>query len=208
MANYCANSIVFYSKNKAKLSVFLRKLDAAFASRGSHFYNLMVLHGYNNREIASEIDRRDSITACDSRLTEKEGIFSFRIDTETAWEPHMELFRKLLQERYGNLIQMVYTAEECGCGIYINSDVDGRFLPERYVIDCCHNGNYYKEYFKSFEDAVDWLKDEYGDFGFGKYDTISDIEDKINNGLFRGEEGFFNLHRFEPNYSYEERSVA
>lgn len=209
MANYCSNSIVFYSKDKSRLSVFLRKMSAAFTTRDSHFYNLMVLHGYGNREISAVIDKRDFFTSCDTKLSVKEDTYSFRLDTETAWEPHMEVFRKVLQEKYGNVIRMVYLAEECGCGIFINSDTEGKFLPERFMVDCCHNGDYFKESFHSFEEALDWLRREYPDTGFGKYDSIADIEEKVNNSVLRGEDDFFTMHRFEPDYSYHtERSVA
>ena len=209
MANYCSNSIVFCSKDRAKLSVFLRKMSAAFTTRDSHFYNFMVLHGYGNREISAVIDKRDFFTSCDTRLTVKDGTYNFRLDTETAWEPHMDVFRKVLKEKYGNVIQMVYVAEECGSSIFINSDTEGKFLPERYMVDCCHNGEYHKEYFDSYQEAVEWVRGEYTDTGFGKYDSIADIEKKVNNSVYRGEDDLFTMHRFEPEYSYQvERSVA
>ena len=209
MANYCSNSIVFYSKDRAKLSVFLRKMSAAFTTRDSHFYNLMVLHGYGNREISAVIDKRDFFTSCDTKLSVKEDIYSFRLDTETAWEPHMEIFRKVLQEKYGNVIRMVYMAEECGSSIFINSDTEGKFLPERYMVDCCHNGEYLKEYFDSYEEAKDWLRGEYPDIGLGKFDSVADIEEKVNRSGIREDGDFFYLHRFEPDYSrLVERSVA
>lgn len=209
MCNYCSNTIVFYGKDKSKLSVLLRKLDAAFNSRGSQFYNFMVLHGYGNREISAVIDKRDFFTSCDTKLSVKEDTYSFRLDTETAWEPHMEIFRKVLQEKYGNVIRMVYMAEECGSSIFINSDTEGKFLQERYMVDCCHNGEYHKEYFDSYQETVEWLRGEYLEIGFGKYDTIADIEEKVNRSVFREDDDFFYLHRFEPDYSYlVERSVA
>ena len=82
MANYCSNSIVFYSKDKSKLSRFLRKVYAAYDSIGSGFYNLMVLHGYKNREILSVIDKRDSFTHCDTRLEQDKDTYSFRVDVD------------------------------------------------------------------------------------------------------------------------------
>ena len=198
MANYCSNSIVFYSGDKAKLSVFLRKMSAAYNARGSHFYSFMVLHGYGNREISSVIDKRDFFTSCDTKLSVKDNTYSFSMDTETAWAPHMEVFRKVLQERYGNQILMVYMAEECGCGVYINSDTEGKYFPERYMVDCCHAGEFHKEYFDTYEDAVEWIQGEYKDFGFGLFDTVEDVERKVRDISAMDEDGFFCFRRFEP----------
>ena len=111
MANYCSNSIVFFSKDKSKLSRFLRKVYAAYDSIGSGFYNLMVLHGYKNREILSVIDKRDSFTHCDTKLAQENDTYSFRVDVETAWEPHMAMFYKIIREKYNDAIQLVYMAE-------------------------------------------------------------------------------------------------
>ena len=209
MANYCSNSIVFYSRDRAKLSVFLRKMSAAYNARGSHFYNLMVLHGYGNREISSVIDKRDFFTSCDTKLSVKDDTCSFSMDTETAWAPHMEVFRKVLQERYGNRIRLVYMAEECGCGIYVNSDTEGKYFPQRYMVDCCHAGEFHKEYFDTYEDAIDWIQGEYRDFGFSLFDTVEDVERKVREVSEWDEDGFFNFHRFEPEAgSGAERSVA
>ena len=69
MANYCSNSIRFISKDRSKLAVFLRKVYAAFDSRTPGFYNLLVLHGYTNKQIAGMIDRRDAVTHCDTKLS-------------------------------------------------------------------------------------------------------------------------------------------
>ena len=140
MANYCSNSIVFFSKDKTKLSRFLRKVYAAFDSIGSGFYNLMVLHGYKNREILSVIDKRDSFTHCDTKLAQENDTYSFGVDVETAWEPHMAMFYKIIREKYNDAIQLVYMAEECGSDLYVNSDKEGIYFRERYMVDCCHNG--------------------------------------------------------------------
>jgi len=210
MANYCSNSIVFFSKDKTKLSRFLRKVYAAFDSIGSGFYNLMVLHGYKNREILSVIDKRDSFTHCDTKLEQNKDTFSFRVDVETAWEPHMAMFYKIIREKYNNAIQLVYMAEECGDDIYINSDKEGIYFRDRYVIDCCHNGEFLKEYFETYPEAISWIKAEYGEIDINEYTSLKDVEMKVEAASpFVNDDDFFNLRRFESEYSYgAERGVA
>ena len=68
MANYCANSIVFFSKDRSKLARLLRKVYAAYESSGPGFWNLLILHGYTNRQIAGLADKRDCFTYCDTKL--------------------------------------------------------------------------------------------------------------------------------------------
>ena len=208
MANYCSNSIVFYSKDRLKLARFLRKVYAAFDSIGSGFYNLLVLHGYTNRQITGLADKRDCFTYCDTKLTLNKDTYSFKVDVETAWEPHMAVFYKILREKYDNRIHLVYMAEECGSQLYINSDKDGKYFSERYMVDCCHNGEFLKEYFNNYPEAVAWIKDEYG-VDINEYDSMKVVELKVEeaSGLDNGD--FFNFHRFEPEYGYDnERSVA
>ena len=208
MANYCSNSIVFFSKDKSKLSRFLRKVYAAYDSIGSGFYNLMVLHGYKNREILSVIDKRDSFTHCDTKLAQENDTYSFRVDVETAWEPHMAMFYKIIREKYNDAIQLVYMAEECGSDLYVNSDKEGIYFRERYMVDCCHNGEYLKEYFESYPKAIDWIRSEYG-IDTDKFDSIQAVEAKVEsvNSFDNGD--FFNFHRFESEYKYDaERGAA
>lgn len=209
MANYCSNTIVFISKDKAKLSVFLRKMFAAFDSRTSGFYNLLVLHGYNNRQIASMIDRRDALTHCDTKLELEGDTYSFKVETETAWSPHMDVFYKILREKYGDLIHMVYQSVETGCGIYINTDTEGKYLPERYMIDCYHDGDYHTEYFESYEEAIEWINEEYPTFSFSRYDAMEEVETRLQKAFSYDVNCFFYFHRFEPDDGFgAERSVA
>ena len=209
MANYCSNSIVFFSKDKSKLSRFLRKVYAAFDSIVSGFYNLMVLHGYKNREILSVIDKRDSFTHCDTKLEQNKDTYSFKVEVETAWEPHMAMFYKIIREKYNNAIQLVYMAEECGSELYVNSDKEGVYFPERYVVDCCHNGEYLNEYFDTYQEAISWIKTEYGDIDINEYNSLKEVEMVVEASSDFDSGDFFNFHRFETEYNFgEERGAA
>ncbi len=209
MANYCSNSIRFFSKDRAKLAVFLRKVSAVCNSRSSGYGDLMVLHGYNARQVAGVIDKRDMLTHCDTKLTVDGDTYSFRVDTETAWSPHMDAFRKMLREKYGNAIHMVYQSEEPGTGVFINTDTAGKYFPERFIIDCCHNGEYSKEYFCTLEEAVEWIEGAIGDFGYSLFDTAETVERKVQDILPDDGFSFFSFHEYSmEDGCSEERSVA
>ena len=51
---------------------------------------------------------------------------------ETAWGPMPEVWDKMA-EKYN--LSYVYIAEECGMGIYVNTDAEGRFFTTRYLLD-------------------------------------------------------------------------
>lgn len=206
MANFCSNSIVFYSKDKQKLSVFLRKIYAAFDSQGSGIYNLMVLHGYKDREILNSIDKRDCFTFCDSKLRTDKDIYSFQVDEESAWVPHMEVFRKILRQKYGNAIRMVFLSEECGNDIYINTDTEGKYFTERYKVECSHGKEYKDEYFSEYSDLIRFVNEEYGT-DLTEFDDVEDVESRVR--LLNGEDEYFKICRFTSDYQFNgEREVA
>ena len=90
---------------------------------------LLVAHGV---KIADINDCRgfieDEIEWCDSPEPH------IYLRTETAWDPKEHILDTLVSDFYKNL-DYVMTAEECGMGIYINTDVDAIFFPERYYLE-------------------------------------------------------------------------
>lgn len=53
------------------------------------------------------------------------------IITETAWEPQLKMWLKLI-EAYLPGAGLIYSAEECGCGLYSTNDAD---LQGKYIFD-------------------------------------------------------------------------
>jgi hypothetical protein len=51
---------------------------------------------------------------------------------ETAWNPLPEVYEKFA-EKYG--LSFVYIADEPGCEIYVNTDIEGKFFTDRYILD-------------------------------------------------------------------------
>ena len=120
----------------------------------------------------------------------------------------MAMFYKIIREKYNDAIQLVYMAEECGSDLYVNSDKEGIYFRKRYMVDCCHNGEYLKEYFESYPEAIDWIRSEYG-IDTDKFDSIQEVEAKVEAVNSFNDGDFFNFHRFETEYKYDaERGAA
>lgn len=74
------------------------------------------------------------------------------IDCECAWNELPE-FRHFLEQRFQGS-KVYYQNEEPGEGIYTTNDPEGRFFPERFMIDCPED----IEYFETLESAVDFVE--------------------------------------------------
>ena len=55
------------------------------------------------------------------------------IDTSTAWAPMIQMW-KLILEKYLPDAELIYEAEECGCGLYCTNDPA---MKSTYVFDAC-----------------------------------------------------------------------
>jgi len=63
----------------------------------------------------------------------KQGDIFFTVDTETAWGPTDELWQAVIAKYEG--ISFVYIAEEPGMGVFINTDTEGIFFTEKFMIN-------------------------------------------------------------------------
>jgi hypothetical protein len=55
------------------------------------------------------------------------------IQVNSAWSPCTVAYN-LLAEHFD--LEYVLFAEECGCGVYVNTDISGEYFPERYYLTC------------------------------------------------------------------------
>ena len=70
------------------------------------------------------------------RLPDKSGgRYYFTFETETAWGPMTGLWEAVLGKF--KTLKHVYAAEECGCELFINTDEEGMFFRDRYVVRYC-----------------------------------------------------------------------
>lgn len=115
-----------------------------------------------------------------------------RFWTETAWEACNEVF-DLVRKKYPSLCYY-YRAEEPGMGDYYTNDIEGRYFPERYLIDLrTEKGDWQTEYFEDLASLYEWLEDIAGV-------PVRSEQDVLSLGERWGEidpEAFININEFK-----------
>lgn len=206
MANYCSNNIVFYSNNREKISDLWDKMYNFVDKAGyGSVYDFMMTYVKDKEVVSNNVDRRDYFIGVDTELEESGEDYYFKLETESAWSPNMDVFYKFLDKNYDNEIKMVYRSEEPGCGIFITSDVDELFFTERYYLDYGYQGNCQIEYFYEHIELMKYLKELFPKAALNHYDSLKEIRDKVED-IYAVEDAdfFFNLECFE--YDMEHRS--
>ncbi|MCL2638447.1 MAG: hypothetical protein FWD48_08775 [Oscillospiraceae bacterium] len=130
MPNWCSNSIAFYQEDSGNC------LLEAFYTDVSKYMDFKDVNGSHsdwvgnylteNKIDTNEIYCRGFFANCELHSDH------VLISMETAWEPLPQVWDKMA-EKYG--LSYVYIAEEPGMGIYVNTDVEGRFFTDRYLLD-------------------------------------------------------------------------
>jgi hypothetical protein len=162
MPNWCINNILFFGdrQNVAKL---YEDWDTALktVSEGDDGWigRLLIYKGIDPGKVYCR-------GSADCLEMQNNGLF---VITADAWLP-MFAFYDYVADLYG--LQYVLMAEEPGNGIYINTDAEGRFFPERYIVQIVlDDASLYKEdslinilrelsdsrYFASFEPIAERL---------------------------------------------------
>ena len=152
MANMCSNTIYFCSTNKEVLERFMDTVQD-----GDSYQKLFMKNGYTEKEAMEHCDGRDYITFCDYEITERDGFYYFMVDTETAWDTHIETFHLLFKQKYDNEIFAYYCSEEPGFSIFVTNDGEKMFFEDRYRISA-----YETVYFPNKNELVEYIKEEYG----------------------------------------------
>ena len=136
MPNWCNNFYAFYVKDEDKGDLArLHKNLVEVMQTPSEVKNdfepgwlgkVAIKHGFDYEEIS-----------CRGYIRELEdyrpGDSFFTLSSETAWSPTNELWKAVIEQYTG--IAFVYTAEEPGCELYINTDVEGVYFSDRYLMD-------------------------------------------------------------------------
>lgn len=194
MANYCYNDIVFYSSNKT----ILQELQQLFFKANEDKGRVLSILDYIDMpsECNTEIlDMRNHFIHIDTEIKSDGECHYFYIQTESAWVPDLELFNYLLSSVYKDTIKMHYQAEEPGCGIYINTDLDGLFFQNRYVIDC-QKGDDLDDtfYFDCYDDVRHYFETE---FPKVKVSTLDSLEDLCAKAMAIYDDCSLYAHRYE-----------
>lgn len=170
MANICETAIAFFATNEKytdKLVDFYNKLtDLKKSKERFPIY-------FNSVYIAEQfgIDAKHIEWSCIQDISDIEahGTYrGFKVYQDDKWSPNLKFWDLIIEREYTTddgerMIDYVYEAEEPGCEIYINTDVDGEFFCDLYKVDAClpkdlFCGEDMTEYFSSTEDLLDALK--------------------------------------------------
>ena len=132
---------------------------------------------------------------------------SFTFDTETAWGPCDELWEAIFAQYDG--VSFVYIAEEPGNGYFVNTDTEGRFLPEKFLLDVWGDGWNLDElyakhsinselfdgcrYFDDFEELAAHCFEVTG----RKFASIEEIRNFFDNIFEEELDVFVGIHEFE-----------
>jgi hypothetical protein len=131
MPNWCSNFVAFYHKNNATtiLEAFCADVFKYqdYKAPGTNCRTSWIGHWLqSNRVNIDNVCTRGFVVSCelyDDYVC---------VEMETAWEPLPEIW-SLMAEKYD--LMYVYTAEESGCGVYINTDIVGTYFSTRYQLN-------------------------------------------------------------------------
>ena len=186
MANPCSSRYAFFAddKNKGELLRFYNKLSGIInpvlktknSADPGWLGNVVIAHGLDLETHSC----RGTIE--DLGEYEPDSNF-FTLDSETAWTPMEKLWEAVVAQYKG--VSFYYIAEEAGSDIYINTDVEGTYIPDKYMLEIwgdCHipEGWYAKqkkpacldirEYFSSLDNFLKYCADFTGE----KFDTFEE----------------------------------
>lgn len=197
MANYCSNSIAIFGYDKEKVDE-LHDLMVKFFHKNSNgsIRAFVVACGYSSDEALKMTDGRDTFADIDYVVSEKEHIFYFKFQTESAWSPNVGVFRKIISDKYDEELDMEYCSKEPGVGIFINTDEEGFFFTDRYYLDSCINSEYETECFESKQELLDWIKSKFPDIKVTIKTSWYKIEEEVCDHLDENDDDFFVLHKF------------
>ena len=195
MANICETTVAFFAtteKYTDKLVDFYNKLtDLKKSKERFPIY-------FNSVYIAEQfgIDAKHIEWSCIQDISDIEahGTYrGFKVYQDDKWSPNLRFWDLIIEREYTTddgerMIDYVYEAEEPGCEIYINTDVDGEFFCDLYKVDAhlpkdLFCGEVMTEYFSSTEDLFDALKTLVGKiFNYDEADAVK-LENFINEYL-------------------------
>lgn len=175
MPNWCSNTFFVYG-NKAGCIRFYLKLQSLLESHDSsggsrlNLWDTLKAAGYDDSEL-SGINCRGDISDLNLEEEIEEGgrPFGVKFWAESAWSPCSEAITLLINKLAPRMgLKSVFLAEEPGCEIYINSDVDGVYFRDFANIDTNDDVYYYET--GQEEEFLKFIFDNTG----VKYETVGE----------------------------------
>ena len=144
MPNWCYTKITITNDNKEENNVFKNLMDVwtkidymenGFRWTGNYGWLGNIVLGANIGTVDTDpkTDLRCRGSLSEWEYDDRYGEFTFW--TETAWSPMLQMWVKLI-EKYMPHANMLFVAEECGCGMWDTNDHD---LVGKYIIDGYEN---------------------------------------------------------------------
>ena len=135
MPNWCYNETVFYGDKETVQKLYKGLEETIDYRTNDHIDNFYKLLGVKEEQLNDEYRSRAHIVNFDINKEGDALILSY----ESAWGPIIETIDNILKEYQPNLKEVTY-AEECGEGIYINTDEEGLYFTDKYYLDMSTKG--------------------------------------------------------------------
>lgn len=177
MANICSTNITFYSKRKKSLIAFKEVFEELYRLGNGEWYAFL-----DRYSISADIHCRGVIEHYDDEINYSSGHYNFEVISSDSWSPPFEMWRLILTMHFP-LIKMVVSAEESGMDVYINTDKEGLYYLDKYLVEVFYddwqNQEDFFEYCTDKEDVVDALKRALNvEFEFKDINQLEDDVDK------------------------------
>lgn len=144
MANWCSTAYAFYGPKKEIKRLHSRLNDVCKNDYSRTKYsspndfgpcwlgNALARHHI----LFSRTECRGSLyyvsdVACDS----EHDFWTLIVETSTAWRPMPDMWDMILKKSYPS-VKYVYEAEEPGNLLFLNTDTEGLFFPDKYLYAC------------------------------------------------------------------------
>lgn len=197
MANICMDTIVFYAiseEQESGLAALRQAVSACYPDRTSANDSRLCRIFEQNNIPMDGLSLRSNVV--DTSLDE-DGLITLYCDS--AWSPVYEAYLCLAD--YFN-VSFELQAEESGCGVYINTDINGVYLPTHYKADLSErpedgfldavfdNADGDTDlYFASEDEMLQWFRER----GGINADSIRALRDILG-------DGFVSIHEFVNPY--------
>lgn len=156
MPNWCSNRFIIFGNKDEVLKCYLnwcsylsekppfKPIENSW--KNNWIGNLFRGEGWSEEEIhTGAVQCRGGVEYLELQGDDEDGEdMRICLDTETAWNPNYDDMIELIGRNY-NSLDLVMVSEEPGCEIYINTDTDGKFFTDKYMIEG-HVTSVYDEY--------------------------------------------------------------
>lgn len=182
MPNWCWNQTVFYGDTQKQKEIY-NKIENEVRSGWPHIDLFLKELGCTEEELNKEFSVRAHINGI---ALLKNG--ELELCYESAWGPINETIDEILT-KYLPHIKQVTLAEETGCDVFLNTDVEGKYFTEHYYLDLTITGEVEgreeryndQKYYETLEGVVEEIKTFFDFYAFDNrpLTTEQEVEDLI-----------------------------